>query len=307
VALLAAPARAKGLSLSALVLPAGARPRVCGDAFRVRQVLENLIGNAVKFTRIGGVAVTLQFGESVDPDALSIRLCVQDTGIGIPPESLGSIFGHFTQADGSTTREHGGTGLGLAICKRLVALMGGEIRVESQPGRGSSFIVDLALPRATMPRAPASDTATESRAALAATDRPGVPPAGRARVLLVEDNLVNQQLAIALLDMQGLSVVLAKNGAEAVAQVCQPGDASRFDLTLMDCQMPVMDGYEATRRIRVWEREGDQAATMPIIALTAGSMAGDREACLAAGMTDYLTKPFSSEQLSVVVARYVPV
>jgi signal transduction histidine kinase/ActR/RegA family two-component response regulator len=306
VAMLAQPAREKGLSLSGRVLPLGARSRVHGDPFRLRQVLENLIGNAVKFTRIGGVTVTLQVGESVDSDRVEISLCVQDTGIGIPPESLGSIFGHFTQADGSTTREHGGTGLGLAICKRLVELMGGDIRVESQPGRGSSFIVDLALLRAARPRVAMSDTTSAASAPLAASEASEAPPPRRASVLLVEDNLINQQLASALLDMHGLSVMLAKNGAEAVAQVCRSDGAPRFDFTLMDCQMPVMDGYEATRRIRAWERDRGHAAAMPIIALTAGSMAGDREACLAAGMTDYLTKPFSREELGVMLARYVP-
>jgi signal transduction histidine kinase/AmiR/NasT family two-component response regulator len=317
LAMLSESAQAKGLALTSQVLPLGAPSRARGDPFRLRQVLANLIGNAVKFTPAGGVCVSLQLGESVDSELVSIKLCVQDTGIGISSESLDRIFELFTQADGSTTRAHGGTGLGLAICRRLVALMGGRIHVESQPGRGSTFIVELALPKvAAVPSATVASliaTKPDQSSTAAAPFEPAArleaaeaPLTRRVRVLLVEDNFINQQLAIALLEMQGLSVVLAKNGAAAVAHVCGSGDATPFDFILMDCQMPVMDGYEATRRIRDWERIAHQVPPIPIIALTAGAMVGDREACMAAGMTDYLSKPFNTAELIVMLTRYVP-
>jgi signal transduction histidine kinase/DNA-binding response OmpR family regulator len=432
------PAQSKGLELAAQFVPHGATLALRGDPLRLRQVLANLIGNAVKFTRAGEVVVRVAVQAAPDPTQASISLCVEDTGIGIEAEALSHIFEHFSQADGSTTREHGGTGLGLAICKRLLGLMGGELRVQSEPGKGSTFCVDLCLERAQV-AAPApqsgaalvgvrvlvvDDNATcreilsqqlrgwgmavsgavgahdalqamatavgagqpfemalldmqmpgmdglqlageiQARPELrptklmllsstyAAADPPardpsgvlgslskpvrrddllravtdmlaGLPPAAVApaaptqaratarpqfggSVLLVEDNTINQRVATAVLKRLGVTVVLARHGAEAVAMVCTPAADHGFDLVLMDWQMPVMDGLEATRRIRAWERETGRAVPLSIVALTANALVGDREACMAAGTTDYVTKPYSGAQLVALLARHLP-
>ena len=434
------PAEAKGLELAAQFMPAHAPLALRGDPFRLRQVVANLISNAVKFTATGEVVVRTTLHEQT-PSHLRLSVCVQDTGLGIAPHAQQKIFEHFSQADGSTTREHGGTGLGLAICKRLLGLMGGSIRVESALGEGAKFTMDLTLPKARCPPAPldasklsgarvlvvddnqtnreilqlqlqgwgmqvstAADgvqalqtlcnaTNNQTPFALAVldmnmpgmdglqlvselqtlpgtehtklimlsstyvrtdalarshlgisrylnkplrradlfrvvssvlnsesnglssgssdgglADSPPVPVAPRAAlaqlsgtVLLVEDNLINQTVAKALLARLGLTVRLANNGAEAVALVC----TEVFDVVLMDCQMPVMDGFEATRHIRKWEQLHTERLRLPIIALTANAMAGDREACVAAGMTDYLAKPMSGAQLAEMMQRHL--
>jgi CheY-like chemotaxis protein/HPt (histidine-containing phosphotransfer) domain-containing protein len=380
------------------------------------------------------VVVRVAVEAARDPRWASVSLCVEDTGLGIEPEAQLHIFEHFVQADGSTTREHGGTGLGLAICKRLLGLMGGEIRVQSEAGQGAKFFVDLCLERSRS-RAPAplssaaleglrvlvvddnatnreilsqqlqgwgmvvrcavdADDALQAMASAVAASQPftvalldmqmprvdglalagmiqgrpelaltkllllsstqaaadqptrlqfgvlrslhkpvrradlfravaevltGVPPADappaltpgeapmrvQGNVLLVEDNTVNQRVATALLKQLGVNVALAHHGAEAVAMVCAPGGHG-FDLALMDWQMPVMDGLEATRRIRAWEVESGREAALPIIALTANALAGDREACIAAGSTDYVTKPYSGAQLAALLSRHMP-
>jgi signal transduction histidine kinase/DNA-binding response OmpR family regulator/HPt (histidine-containing phosphotransfer) domain-containing protein len=434
------PAQSKGLELAAQFLPHGAPLALRGDPLRLRQILANLVGNAVKFTRAGEVVVRVAVDTAADPLRPSISLCVEDTGMGIETEAQLHIFDHFRQADGSTTREHGGTGLGLAICKRLLGLMGGDIRVSSEPGKGSKFFVDLCLERSHAAAAPPltsaaldgvrvlvvddNDThreilrqqlggwgmdvgcavgADEALQAMAAARRdgrpfemalldmqmphrdglpladqiqarpdlrptklilltstyattnhptreqvgvlrslnkparradlfhaivdvlaavppePGSPPATlvqpapaqarpvfRGNVLLVEDNSINQRVATAILERLGVVVELAHHGAEAVAMVCTPAADGRFDLVLMDWQMPVMDGLEATRRIRAWERETGRTPPLPIVALTANALVGDREACMAAGTTDYVTKPLSGAQLATLLARHLP-
>jgi two-component system, sensor histidine kinase and response regulator len=401
---------------------------VRGDPFRLRQVLVNLIGNAVKFTKVGEVVVRVQFDAVTDTD-VSIRLSVEDTGIGIAPDVYDHIFEQFSQADSSTTREFGGTGLGLAICRRLLALMGGSIRVESAPGRGACFIVDLRLPRSVSLPAQAPESkilegvrvlvvednrtnrqilqqqltrwhmqvqcaesgdealrlmaraaqraepfevavldmympgmdglqlacAIQARPDLkvtrlmmlsstyASADRQAHSNAGILRyvnkpirsaelfrvlsdtvaavpaqaaphqptpelaaalmsghVLLVEDNQVNQNLAFAMLRKLGLQVSLAGDGLEAVERVRH----FDFDLVLMDCQMPVMDGYQATAAIR--NLPGERGKDLPIVALTANSMQGDRQKCLDAGMNEFLGKPFSLIQLRDMLAQWLP-
>ncbi|MCS7066595.1 MAG: ATP-binding protein [Fimbriimonadales bacterium] len=277
VRLFQARAESKGLRLTVQIAPE-TPPVVLGDPVRLRQILANFISNAIKFTEQGEVAVRIHPLES------EIRFAVQDTGIGIPPDRIASIFEPFTQADSSTTRKYGGTGLGLTICKRLAELMGGRIGVESVLGRGSTFYVDLPLPPAETPPL----DAPESISAL-----PDIP-AGKP-ILLVEDNEINRKVALRMLSKLQLEVEIATNGAEAV----QKATTSAYDLILMDCQMPEMDGYEATRRLR------EQGVRTPIVALTANALEGDRERCLACGMDDYLAKPIKPDELQRTLARWL--
>jgi signal transduction histidine kinase/CheY-like chemotaxis protein len=432
--LLAFGAGAKGLDLI-VAYPPGAPRYFVGDPYRLRQVLTNLVGNAVKFTRAGQVVVRVAC-EAESSATAAVRFRVEDTGIGIAAEKLARIFDKFTQADGSTTREHGGTGLGLAICRQLVALMGGEIGVESRVGEGSAFWFTLPLAADPVPppspsppvalgglrallvdepleSAPilieylaaagvraelvtGSEAAAAAARAAAAGDpfrvallaarpasapveplarslpvedglvwialatpgacaqqavssglfgafltRPvrleplfaaieralvgpvaggepvegvapagtaarraapaGAAPYGRARVLLAEDNEVNQRVAVGLLERLGCRVDLAGTGEEAVERATR----ERYDLVLMDVDMPEMDGYSATRAIRAREAAGSDPERAPIIAMTAHSMQGDRERCLAAGMDDYLAKPVSAAALARLMARWL--
>ena len=436
VSMFSQPAEAKGLELALQFTPPDAPLALRGDPFRLRQVVANLISNAIKFTAEGEVVVRVVVAAQAGGDA-AVSICVQDTGIGIAASAQAKIFEHFTQADGSTTRDHGGTGLGLAICRRLLLLMGGGIRVESAIDEGSKFFAEMQLPLALATVLPAAagsvldgmrvlagvrvlvvddnrsnreilrqqlqgwamdvscaaggaealrliaDAAQAGRPfVLAALDMhmprmdglqlaraiqalPGLPPIklmmlssthtsadlqtrqalgilrhvnkpvrranllrvitdilgapasgvhppkpppeGNAarlqgRVLLVEDNAINQRVADAMLKQLGLTVQLAAHGVQAVAMVRE----QPFDLVLMDCQMPVMDGFEATRQIRAWEANGGRGApALPIVALTANAMAGDREACAAAGMSDYLAKPISGARLAAMLAHHL--
>jgi signal transduction histidine kinase/ActR/RegA family two-component response regulator len=288
VAMFAPAATAKGLGLSVTFTPAGQSLRLRGDPHRFRQIVANLVGNAVKFTERGEVTVRVVVQEQTCGEA-AIVLTVADTGIGIARDAQARIFEHFSQADGSTTRRYGGSGLGLAICQRLLALMGGSISVDSAPGRGATFRIDLALPvvgRVTQPeREPA---------------QPSTAVSLRGTVLLVEDNPVNQQVAAAMLGRLGLQTILASDGQAAV-ELTRERDV---DLVLMDCLMPVMDGYDATAAIR--RLTGARGARLPIIALTANAMQEDRRRCLDAGMDDFLAKPFTLRQLEAQLARWLP-
>ena len=431
VAMFAQPAAEKGLELASQVSPPATALRMHGDPFRLRQVIANLLHNAIKFTRHGEVVVRAH----AEPDGaqMRVRISVEDTGVGISPEAQQKIFEHFSQADGSTTREFGGTGLGLAISRRLVELMGGRISVDSEVGKGSRFHIELSLPRAQAPAPLASGPAgtrlegvrvlvvddnltnldilrlqlggwgmqvrcaesggqaLEALHAAAAAGTPfelaildmhmprmdglqlartihadptlgrtrqimltstfiagnvrereeagilrcvskpvrqselhdvitwalGTPagqgpsqtsptgparPGGRlhGRVLLAEDNPVNQELAQAMLLGLGLTVAIARHGEEALALAA----AQPFDAILMDCQMPVMDGYQATAALRARETPG--GPHLPVIALTANAMEGDRNLCLAAGMDDYLAKPYTAAQLEATLQRWLP-
>ena len=258
--------------------------RVNGDPGRLRQVLGNLLGNAVKFTQRGQVRMHTESLPARAGDARAWRrFSVEDTGRGIDARALDRLFQRFVQADTSTTREFGGSGLGLVICRHLVELMGGSIHVRSEPGKGSRFWFDIPM-----------------RAPMQAQAQVSGPVASRrlrrvnASVLVAEDNLVNQEVIKGLLGHLGVRVAVAGNGVLALEQVRR----QVFDLVFMDCQMPVMDGFEATRRIRQWEREQPGRTPLPIIALTANALSGDREACLAAGMNDYVAKPVSIASLS---------
>ncbi len=432
VLMFAQPAADKGLELVARFTPPDLSLACCGDPFRLRQVIANLIANAVKFTERGEVVVSLALLEQTDAGA-AVRLSVRDTGPGIAAQFHGKIFEHFSQADGSTTRQFGGTGLGLAICKRLLALMGGSISLASAPGQGSTFTIDVCLPPARhATAAELSSPALRGRRVLVVDDNrttrdilaqqlqgwlmqvtcvesadqalrrvadaaqdgtafdlavidmhldglggqplarairahpgaaatqllllssayanadeltrhdagalhylnkpvrradllrtlthvlarmaPGRPaPAPvplaasaetrlRGHVLLVEDNEVNQLVASQMLETLGLSCTVAGSGVQAISLV----QAGEFDLVLMDCQMQGMDGFEATRRIRAWELAGARPTRLPIVALTANVMPGDREACLAAGMDDYLAKPIAMARLAEMLALHLP-
>ena len=279
-------AQGRDLALQ-LRLEQGTESIVRGDPLRVRQIVGNYLSNAVKFTSRGEVTVVAhRHGERV-------RIEVHDSGDGIAPEVQARLFRPFTQADESTTRRFGGTGLGLSICRELAHLMGGEVGVHSEPGHGSCFWAELPLPEAAglPPAAPQQGQALVERLR-------------GARVLMVEDNAVNMLIAVAMLERWGIEVGQAMDGREAVDEVEQAAAAGRpFDVVLMDLQMPVMSGYEATRTLR----ERAAGRSVPIIALTAAALVSEREQALADGMDDFLTKPIDADKLSAALARWVGV
>jgi len=277
-------ADAKGLSLHTRIAE-GVPPCVESDPTRLRQVLINLLGNAVKFTEQGRIDLNVRV-RSESSDLVILELEVTDTGIGIPAEKQGIIFSAFSQADGSTTRRFGGTGLGLSISNRLIRMLGGRIDVESAEGSGSTFRVELHAGVATVlsEEKPISGPSSEL------TRR-------RMTILVAEDSKVNRIVAARILEKLGHEAVLVTNGHEALAAY----QKQSFDAILMDVQMPEMDGFEATHRIR--RLEAKTGRRMPIIALTAHAMAGDRERCLEAGMDDYVSKPFSSRDLAEALER----
>ncbi|GAB2848717.1 hypothetical protein GCM10027277_16090 [Pseudoduganella ginsengisoli] len=304
VRVMALRANQKGLELRC-VLPPSLPRNVRGDPGRLRQVLINLIGNAIKFTPAGYVEVALAL-ERDDDQQCEICFTVLDTGIGIPEDKLQLIFEPFAQVDGSTTRQFGGTGLGLTICSRLVILMQGELRVSSEPGQGSRFSFTVPLRHTGLAAVALRPAATAADGAMLAQDVEQ-PEAGEAhaaspgslRVLLAEDNPVNQRLALRLLEKLGHRPTLAGTGVAALELATR----HEFDVVLMDVQMPVLDGLAATRHIREWEHGGKRH--VPIIAMTARAMAGDRERCLEAGMDDYLSKPIDLARLRHALAPYV--
>jgi PAS domain S-box-containing protein len=293
----------KGLRLS-LELAPGLPGAIQTDPGRLRQVLVNLIGNAVKFTDRGEITVSVE----KEPDDLrdQLHFCVADQGIGIAREQLASVFDAFTQADGSITRKYGGTGLGLTISNKLVNLMGGRMWVDSETGQGARFHFTIGY---DLPREPDEDTAEETdQDAGQDADRPdadpeaglaeGPEPATGLRILLAEDNPINQMLAVRLLERLGHAVSVVENGRLAV----ESWRAGGFDLILMDLMMPGMDGLEATRRIRAEEQAGGRRR-IPVIAMTANAMVGDRERCLAADMDGYVSKPVAPEALGREIDR----
>jgi CheY-like chemotaxis protein len=285
VALFSTRAEAKGLALALHTDPQLAT-LVRGDPMRLRQVLLNLIGNAVKFTERGRVDVSVEV-RRIEHEVATVRFGVRDTGIGLEPALLPRLFEKFTQGDSSTTRRYGGSGLGLAISQSLVRGMGGEIQVTSAPGRGSEFTFTITWTVAERAVARAPQVASEA-----------APGRFAGRVLVVEDDWGNQRVIDLLLRKLGLEVQIVDNGAEAVARAPQ-GD---WALVLMDLHMPGMDGAEATRLIR----ERLNGRPLPIIALTASVRSEDRERCLAAGMDDFLTKPIRQDDLRACLAKWLP-
>jgi signal transduction histidine kinase/CheY-like chemotaxis protein len=268
------------------VAGSGPLPSVMGDPLRVRQIVANLLSNAIKFTDHGSVSVKLDASPAVG-ERVNLVVQVSDTGPGIPADKLASIFEKFTQADGSITRKYGGTGLGLAITRSLVEMQDGDIRVDSTVGCGSTFCVTLPLEIAA---------AGAGAARVDNADRIEAPHApASARLLLVEDNLVNQKVVLAILRKKGYRIDVANDGREALDKL----QATDYDLVLMDVQMPVLDGLEATRLIRREARWDN----LPIIAMTAHAMNGDRERCLQAGMTGYISKPVQPAHLAATIER----
>jgi signal transduction histidine kinase/CheY-like chemotaxis protein len=309
-------AQAKRLALIADIDPS-LPPTALGDPGRISQVLVNIINNAIKFTEVGEVRVRAR-AASVSPGEAMLEVAVQDTGIGITSDVQQTLFQAFVQADSSTTRRHGGTGLGLAIVRRLVSLMGGEIHVTSEEGRGRTFqfTVRLGLPRApgAAPAVPPISTtsAPVTSPPVAAPPVPAPPPpvqasaapapapGERACLLLVEDNPMNQRVVTLMTERLGHAIDVVADGRAAIEAVAS--GARRYDLILMDCHLPELDGFEATRLIRQFEGE---AARTPIVALTASAYATDRQRCLDAGMDDFLAKPITFALFSTTLKRWL--
>ena len=284
VSLLSARAQEKGLSLTVMAKP-DLPERLMGDSTRLRQILLNLLGNAVKFTEYGEISVSLEVLAMGNPERVWLELSVQDSGIGIPKDILPRLFRPFAQADTSISRRFGGTGLGLAISRRLANLMGGDIAVQSRLGEGSRFTLGVPLGLVHSPSQPLAE--------LRQPDHSGPP----LKVLLAEDNPVNQKVASAILRKFGHAVTVVADGYEAVEAV-RKGD---WDLVLMDVQMPGLDGLAATRRIRALE--GPKAG-VPIIAVTANALKGDDVRCLEAGMNGYLAKPIEPARLAEALRKF---
>lgn len=286
-------ARRKGLAFTSEIAP-DVPTLLRGDPLRLRQVLTNLAGNAIKFTEHGRVHLRVTTS-GVQNGRATLRVSVEDTGIGIPPERAHALFSPFVQADESTTRKFGGTGLGLAISKQLVELMGGKITFESRAGQGTrfEFTAPLEIDGREDPPPPV--------AAHPAKVEPGQRKPAGGRILLAEDNVVNRDVMLAFLKHLGYHADAVPDGAEAVRAL----QSTAYDLVLMDCQMPNLDGYEATRAVR--DRSSNALDPhVPIVAVTAGAMPGDREKCLEAGMNDYLSKPVDAKVLSRALSRWLP-
>lgn len=316
-------AREKGIGCTCCIAP-NVPLGLCGDATRIRQILLNLAGNAVKFTESGGIRVEVDVF-NLGRDTVTLCFSVEDSGIGLSPSELGRLFSPFTQSDGSISRRYGGTGLGLVICKELVEMMGGHMMVESEPGRGSTFTCTLTLKIALnqeglggqpcqlekknqtdLTAQIAQNTGLQHNASPDAELLPSPPPGflnkeksldGK-RVLLVEDNEINQMIAAAILEQVGMVVTTANNGLESLRVVQE----QVFDIVLMDIQMPEMDGLEATRHIRTMT---NVPASLPILAMTAHAMSSDYAKSMEAGMNDHITKPIDPDQLYAMLRRWV--
>jgi signal transduction histidine kinase/ActR/RegA family two-component response regulator len=286
-------AREKGLVFTAAVAP-DVPDLIVADWLRLQQVLTNLVGNALKFTEKGGVDVAVRLETPNERDAATalLHFAVADTGIGIAKERQAAVFDAFTQADGSTTRRYGGTGLGLTISRSLVEMAGGRLWLDSEPGRGTTFhfttATGLADPASLPPETP--DDRAASRTA----------PAAPLRILLADDNIVNQRLAVRLLEKMGHSVCVTGSGREAL-EALDATDGAGFELAIVDVQMPEIDGFETTSIVRARERA--TGSHLPIIAMTAHAMSGDRERCLLAGMDGYLAKPIDPRTLADEIGR----
>jgi signal transduction histidine kinase/ActR/RegA family two-component response regulator len=277
----------KGIELTSKVDPR-IPPALIGDPTRIRQILLNLVSNALKFTSEGSVSINAEV-QSLEQGSAVIRIEVQDTGIGIDETVRDKLFNAFTQADGSTTRKYGGTGLGLAIVRQLVEMMQGELGIDGAPGKGSTFWFALPLK--------ISNEVLKSTRTMQPSQ---MQDKLHGHILLVEDNPINQMVARKMLEKIGVETELAGDGQEALNLLYEHS----FDAVLMDCQMPVLDGFNATRQLREWEQQ-QQRKPLPVIAMTANVMEGDRERCLDAGMNDYIGKPFRNEDLHAILQRWL--
>ncbi len=276
---------------------------LCGDPIRIKQIISNLLSNAIKFTKQGEIKLTastktVETDNNQPPNKSILSIIVSDTGIGIPPSRQAHIFESFIQVDGSTTREYGGTGLGLSICYQLVHLMGGKIDLESNINQGSRFCVSLPLQQAHM-----NDALPMYQSNALIQQKPESYPMFYAKILVAEDNPINQELLITILQNLGCEAILAKNGRQAVEQAL----AQDFDLILMDCHMPILDGFQASKRIREWELQTQKKKPIPIIAITADIQMETQEHCMSVGINDHLTKPFSQKGLIQLLSKYLPV
>jgi CheY-like chemotaxis protein len=294
IELLLEQAHHKSIQLAALV-QSNVSTALRGDAGRLRQVLTNLIGNAIKFTEAGEVfvAVTQETNAGVDP---TLRFTIKDTGMGIPMDVRSRLFQPFTQADGSTTRKYGGTGLGLAISRQLVELMGGEIGFVSEPGQGSTFWFTVRMQQQLAGKPVSLDTFKPVTAPTLLESE----TKSKLRILLVEDYVINQTVALGKLEKLGYHADVVDDGIAAL----QALERTRYDLVLMDCQMPKLDGYDASAEIRRRETSAGGGRHTPIIAMTANAMLGDREKCIAAGMDDYITKPIHADDLQRILEQW---
>jgi CheY-like chemotaxis protein len=281
--MLASSAKDKGLELT-LSRDADAPNQLIGDQLRMRQILTNLLGNALKFTKQGKVSLAVRQIDANDA-GVTLDFCVKDSGIGMTPEQLACLFQPFVQADNSITRRFGGTGLGLTISRNLAQMMGGDIRVESAAGAGSSFHFQVTLPVVE----PAQITDSFAVVAAPAPLQNAAASLQGRRVLLAEDNRVNQLLASHILKKFGMVLDIANNGEEAIRRL----EEEHYDIVLMDIQMPVMDGLEATRIIR----QDARFSRLPIVAMSAGVTLDEQDKCSSVGMTDFIGKPIDSEQL----------
>jgi two-component system, sensor histidine kinase and response regulator len=270
-------------------------PNIISDPGRLRQILTNLVGNAVKFTHKGQITIIASLHKNNETHG-DLHIDVVDTGIGIPPEKIETLFESFSQVDSSTTREYGGTGLGLSIVKKLCELMDGNISAASTPGAGSTFSVDLHVKLGT-------DQVT-IQAIDEETNEETIVWPSNTRILLVEDNVVNQLVAEGILEHIGLDCDIAANGLEALDAIRISNDTQAYTLVLMDCQMPEMDGYDATRAVRDG-KAGEENKRLPIIAMTANAMQGDREKCILAGMDDYIAKPINFSELKSTLIKWI--
>ncbi len=313
VALMTPQAERKGLALSYRLHP-DVPEHLRGDPTRLRQILINLVGNAIKFTEEGVVRIRLEPGEKAE-GRQALHFEVSDSGVGIAPEVGARVFDAFAQADGAVARTHGGSGLGLAISRELARLMGGDLEYESEPGVGTTFRLTARLAVAESGDAetagedlssvawrpsggPEAATSEPVQSELAASPRRASPP----HVLLVDDNAVNLEVASAMLRLIGCAVDVARDGQQALARL----GARRYDAVLMDCMMPVMDGFEATAALRAREAKNRSEPRTVVIALTASATREDRARCLASGMDDYLSKPFRTDRLEKTLRRWLP-
>jgi CheY-like chemotaxis protein len=293
VGIVAAKAAGKGLALGYRIA-SGVPVAVASDPGRLRQILVNLLDNAVKFTAAGTVRLEVE-SESLpgEEGEIELRFTVRDTGIGIPADRMDRLFKPFSQADSSTTRVYGGTGLGLVICRRLAERLGGRLWVESEPGHGSTFFFTIRCRPAALPEPAIPQVLQDAAAAPAGSPSPDEPPL---RVLLAEDNPINRRVALLMLARLGYQADVAEDGQEVLEAVRR----QRYDLILMDVQMPEIDGIEATRRIRA---ELPPERQPHIVAVTANALEENREACFAAGMDEFLAKPVLLDVLREVLAR----